>query len=78
LKLPGFRFTTTNNIFSGRDGAHLAAILGAQVAPGGNHKMLPASTQTPVCVRVAEVIEACCDEWLDECQEDPLTSDFWS
>lgn len=78
LKLPGFHFTKTNNVFATRDGAHLGAILSTQSALGGNHRILPASNQGPVCIRVAEVIEACCDEWLDNWQDFALTSDFWS
>ncbi|KAG6363603.1 hypothetical protein INS49_008704 [Diaporthe citri] len=79
LKLPGFCFTRTNNVFNARDGAHLATILGAQFEPAGNHrKAFPASSQRLVCVRVANVIEACCDEWLEDWQGEALTSDFWA
>lgn len=79
LKLPGFCFTSTHNVFNARDGPHLATILGAQYELGGNHRRpLPAHSQQPVCVRVANVIEACCDEWLDAWQDDALTSDFWA
>lgn len=79
LKLPGFCFTGTNNVFNARDASHLATILGAQFEPGGNHrKAFPASDQRLVCVRVANVIEACCDEWLEDWQDQALTSDFWA
>lgn len=79
LKLPGFCFTTSNNVFNSRDGAHLATILGAQYQPGSNHRRaLPASDQRTVCLRVANVIEACCDEWLEEWQGEALSSDFWT
>lgn len=77
LKLPGFCFTRANNVFGARDGAHLASILGAQLAQGGNHRLLPARDQRLVCVRVADVIEACCDEWLEDWQDEALTSEFW-
>lgn len=79
LKLPGFCFTRNNNVFNSRDGANLATILGAQFELGGSHRRpSPASNQRQVCVRVANVIEACCDEWLDDWQDEALTSDFWA
>lgn len=79
MKLPGFCFTRANNVFNSKDGAHLATILGAQFEPAGNHrKAFPASDQRLVCVRVANVIEACCDEWLEHWQGEALTSYFWA
>ncbi|KAK7731208.1 hypothetical protein SLS63_005483 [Diaporthe eres] len=79
LKLPGFCFTRTNNVFNSRDSAHLATVLGAQFEPAGNHRRaFPASNQHFVCVRVANVIEACCDEWLEHWQGEALTSYFWA
>lgn len=79
LKLPGFCFTSTNNVFNARDGPHLATILGAQYELGGNYRRpLPAINQQLVCVRVANVLETCCDEWLDDWQGEALTSDFWA
>lgn len=79
LKLPGFCFTRINNVFNSRDSAHLATVLGAQFEPAGNHRRaFPASNQQLVCVRVANVIEACCDEWLEHWHGEALTSYFWA
>jgi hypothetical protein len=77
LKLPGFHFTESNNVFGSREGAHLKAILKAQYATGGNHRILPARNQGPVCVCVAEVLEVCCDEWYDNWGNERMTSKFW-
>lgn len=44
----------------------------------------PAQNQQLLSARVADVIEACCDEWLDDSaqgcdwQSGPLLSEFWS
>lgn len=78
LKLPGFHFINTRAVLQSKDSGQLATILGARVEPGDHKKPMPASDQKDVCVRVADVIEACCDEWLDHWQEKPLTSEFWA
>lgn len=36
----------------------------------------PATNQQFVTARVAEIIEACCDEWLNEWQDGPLLAPF--
>ncbi|ROW00875.1 hypothetical protein VPNG_08260 [Cytospora leucostoma] len=77
LKLPGFAFSGMASVFptSGRDG--LAALLGAQVELEGHKKPVPAKDQKVVVHRVADVIEACIDEWLEKWQDGPLLPDFW-
>lgn len=77
LKLPGFAFSDSASVFpaSGKDG--LAALLGAQVELDGHKKPVPAKDQKVVAHRVADVIEACIDEWLDKWQDGPLLSGFW-
>ncbi|KAL1881347.1 hypothetical protein Daus18300_001200 [Diaporthe australafricana] len=77
LKLPGFHFTSTKAVFQFRDSAQLATILGARVELADHKKAMPAGNQKDVCVRIADVIEACCDEWLDDWQEKALTDEFW-
>lgn len=77
LKLPGFHFTNAKNVFSTREGSQLATILGARLDPEEHKRSMAAGDQRLVCLRVAHVIETCCDEWLENWQEKPLTSDFW-
>lgn len=76
LKLPGFDFSGAAWVFpvSQKD---LAGLLGAQYQLDGHKKPLPAKDQKIVAHRVADVIEACIDEWLDNWQDGPLRSAFW-
>lgn len=51
-------------------------MLGAEVSDNSGH-FQPAETQYSVIHRVADCIEACCDEWLDNWQEGPTLQRFW-
>lgn len=76
LKLPGFAFNDTAWVFPylQRD---LAILVGASYELEGHKKPLPAKSQKIVAHRVADLIEACIDEWLDNWQDGPLRSAFW-
>ncbi|KAG8164616.1 hypothetical protein KVR01_004891 [Diaporthe batatas] len=77
LKLPGFSFTSDTNVFSASRSTRFAYLLGAQSAPAFNERVVIPSNQSIVSVRVADVLEVCCDEWLEYWQDEPLTSGFW-
>ncbi|ROW08298.1 hypothetical protein VMCG_03198 [Cytospora schulzeri] len=77
LKLPGFDFSDTAWVFPASQ-KDLAALLSAQYELDGHRKPIPAKNQKVVADRVADVIEACIDEWLDNWQDGPLLSAFWT
>lgn len=66
-----------------RENRNIVRVLGAEVAAeGGQYR--PAPDQQFLSARVADVIEACCDEWLDDSedgrdwQSGPLLAEFWA
>lgn len=55
-------------------------MIGAEVQ--GEDRYYPGANQQYLTARVADVIEVCCDEWLDDSDGDdwqsgPITSKFW-
>lgn len=77
LKLPGFSFNSDTNVFSAGKSTRFAYLLGAQSAPAYNERVVIASNQGIVSGRVADILEVCCDEWLEWWQDGPLTKEFW-
>lgn len=77
LKLPGFAFTSDTNVFSAGRSTRFAYLLGAQSAPAYSERVAIASNQGIVSVRVADILEVCCDEWLEWWQDEPLLKNFW-
>ncbi|POS79391.1 hypothetical protein DHEL01_v202211 [Diaporthe helianthi] len=77
LKLPGFSFTSETNVFSAGKSSRLAYLLGVQSAPVYNDRAVIARNQSTVSVRIADMLELCCDEWLEWWQDGPLTKQFW-
>lgn len=76
LKLPGFDFSNTAWVFPYLQ-KDLSILVGASYELEGHKKPVPAKSQRIVAHRVADVIEACIDEWLDNWQEGPVLSEFW-
>lgn len=55
-------------------------MIGAEVQ--GKDRVYPAANQQYLSARIADVIEVCCDEWLDDSNGDdwqmgPMTAKFW-
>ncbi|KAJ4412451.1 hypothetical protein N0V82_008806 [Gnomoniopsis sp. IMI 355080] len=80
LMLPGFAWEEDLSWVFHRENRELYRMLGAEVYEG---TWRPAADQQFVTARVADLIEACCDEWLEghgpkgEWQDGALLAPFW-
>ncbi|PSR76756.1 hypothetical protein BD289DRAFT_168851 [Coniella lustricola] len=76
LKLPGFCWEEDLHWIFPRDNRHILRMLGVEIISDGI-SWRPADDQRLCTARVADMIEICNDEWLDNWQECDMSADFW-